>query len=306
MKTNILFFFLAILILQSCKKVEPPTASFTYEIDASDPLTVHFTNKSEGEIDAYTWHFGDGAVSIEESPSHTYSVAGTYTVSLKVDNKAGSDTHIQNIYLQGAQSEPPAPDFTDGDAVLVAANIAAWQSGLKVTLASAVAVFKVNGSNVDVGTVKVNNNTLTKNDDNSYYWSPSNSTSFNNDVNWFISGGNGFSITDTTITTGFPSVDKINSSATVNISSGYTLSTSSVTGADSVLFVISGPDGVVERMQSGNATSYTFSSSDLSSVGTGSGVVMIAPFKVVKTLKDNKNWYYINEEVATQNVTINN
>jgi PKD repeat protein len=42
---------------------------------------------------SYLWNFGDGATATESAPTHTYTSAGTYTVSLKVtDNKANSVT----------------------------------------------------------------------------------------------------------------------------------------------------------------------------------------------------------------------
>ena len=38
---------------------------------------------AQGEV-AYAWAFGDGATSDEQSPSHTYISAGTYTWTLTV------------------------------------------------------------------------------------------------------------------------------------------------------------------------------------------------------------------------------
>jgi len=54
-------------------EVEPvPTAQFSVDIDeACGPLTVQFTNESTGAF-FYVWHFGDGALSDEDSPSHTF------------------------------------------------------------------------------------------------------------------------------------------------------------------------------------------------------------------------------------------
>jgi len=48
------------------------------------PLEVQFIDESTGEITQWAWDFGDGGTSTERSPSHTYSAAGEYTVSLTV------------------------------------------------------------------------------------------------------------------------------------------------------------------------------------------------------------------------------
>ncbi|MFZ1685229.1 MAG: S8 family serine peptidase [Candidatus Zixiibacteriota bacterium] len=48
------------------------------------PLTTTFTDQSTGPVTGWLWTFGDGGTSTLQSPSHQYTVAGTYTVSLKV------------------------------------------------------------------------------------------------------------------------------------------------------------------------------------------------------------------------------
>jgi YVTN family beta-propeller protein len=48
------------------------------------PLTVSFTPSTPHDVTAWDWVFGDGGTSGEENPTHTYTAAGTYTVSLTV------------------------------------------------------------------------------------------------------------------------------------------------------------------------------------------------------------------------------
>lgn len=63
-----------------------PKASFS--VSDTEPYKgspVSFTNTSSG-AERYEWEFGDGAVSTEESPSHTYSEYGTFSVSLTAYN----------------------------------------------------------------------------------------------------------------------------------------------------------------------------------------------------------------------------
>ncbi len=46
------------------------------------PLPVQFTDSSQLAISSRLWDFGDGNTSTSVSPSHTYAVAGNYTVTL--------------------------------------------------------------------------------------------------------------------------------------------------------------------------------------------------------------------------------
>lgn len=52
------------------------------------PFPVSFQNFSQNAI-SYLWNFGDGATSTSMTPSHTYLIAGTYTVSLIATNQFG-------------------------------------------------------------------------------------------------------------------------------------------------------------------------------------------------------------------------
>jgi len=57
------------------------------------PLTVKFTDTSSGgEINSWKWDFGDGNVSYEQNPTHTYYDVGAYDVSLEVTNTNGART----------------------------------------------------------------------------------------------------------------------------------------------------------------------------------------------------------------------
>ena len=56
------------------------------------PLTVSFNDLSaagSGTITSWLWNFGDGVTSTLQNPSHTYTAAGNFTVSLNITNSFG-------------------------------------------------------------------------------------------------------------------------------------------------------------------------------------------------------------------------
>jgi PKD repeat protein len=62
------------------------------------PLLVNFTDASMGSITNRSWTFGDGGTSVLTSPSHTYSNAGVYSVTLTVSGPGGSGvTNLVNL-----------------------------------------------------------------------------------------------------------------------------------------------------------------------------------------------------------------
>lgn len=68
----------------------PPVANFSV---VTSGLTATFTDSStdsDGSIASHAWNFGDGATSTAASPSHTYTAAGTYSVSETVTDNAGA------------------------------------------------------------------------------------------------------------------------------------------------------------------------------------------------------------------------
>jgi hypothetical protein len=85
-------------------------AGFTADLTSGPaPLTVNFTDQSTGDITSWSWDFGDGATSTEQNPSHTYTDAGTYTVSLAVTNPCGSDTKTKTDFISVRAGMPGIP-----------------------------------------------------------------------------------------------------------------------------------------------------------------------------------------------------
>jgi len=77
----------------------PPVSNFTSNTQVSFG-EVQFIAQSNGQIDSYSWEFGDGNSSSDQNPLNSYSEAGTYTVSLTVSGPTGSDTETKTDYIQ--------------------------------------------------------------------------------------------------------------------------------------------------------------------------------------------------------------
>lgn len=77
-----------------------PSASFSASPTCGDtPLRVNFTDESSGAITSWNWNFGDGASSVIQNPSHTYTSDGKYSVSLTVSGPNGSDMETKTDYI---------------------------------------------------------------------------------------------------------------------------------------------------------------------------------------------------------------
>lgn len=74
--------------------------------------TVNFTDQSTNEPTSWSWDFGDGNTSTEQNPSHSYTTAGTYNVSLTASNTNSSDTEIKNDYISVSIDMSPVADFS--------------------------------------------------------------------------------------------------------------------------------------------------------------------------------------------------
>jgi FOG: PKD repeat len=60
--------------------------------------SVQFTDSSQNAT-SWSWDFGDGETSTDESPVHTYSAAGNYTVTLTASNEMGSASKVSIVNL---------------------------------------------------------------------------------------------------------------------------------------------------------------------------------------------------------------
>ena len=104
-----------------------PSASFIYSPTTPAPGTqVTFTDQSTNNPTSWSWYFGGDGTSTAQNPLHTFTAAGTYTVSLTATNAAGSSTAYSRqitVQVEGLDADfsysPTTPDadeyvyFTD-------------------------------------------------------------------------------------------------------------------------------------------------------------------------------------------------
>lgn len=91
----------------------PPEADFSATLTSGvAPFTVMFIADCEN-AETLTWEFGDGSVSTQTHPSHTYTQAGWYDVRLTASNTNGSDTKIRYDFIHVTENlVQPIANFT--------------------------------------------------------------------------------------------------------------------------------------------------------------------------------------------------
>jgi len=135
----------------------PPVASFTVTgppiyTGSSVSLNGTSSNDPDGTIVGWAWNFGDGSTGSGATPSHSYSVPGTYVVKLNVTDNSGStplSLATQTITIldrapvvsitqspsTGTSGQPVVITIsaTDADGTIVNATVA-WGDGTKDTI----------------------------------------------------------------------------------------------------------------------------------------------------------------------------
>lgn len=72
-----------------------PTADFAFD---TNDFAVDFTDMSSN-YESISWDFGDGTISTETNPSHTYTNDGTYVVILSTTNMCGTNAESKTILI---------------------------------------------------------------------------------------------------------------------------------------------------------------------------------------------------------------
>jgi len=123
MKTKLATFLALAIVVVSCDFIDelpdansindqtPPSAFFTYRngVEIETFRDVLFANQSDNAT-TYTWDLGDGTITNEFEPTHTYSGEGTFAVTLTVSDALGqTSTYTADVVL----IEPEAPAVPD-------------------------------------------------------------------------------------------------------------------------------------------------------------------------------------------------
>ncbi|MEF2977726.1 PKD domain-containing protein [Subtercola sp. YIM 133946] len=93
-----------------------PTASFTSQVsNLSVAFDASASTDSDGTVAGYAWDFGDGATDTSKTPTHVYSAAGTYTVTLTVtDNKGATGVFTNTVTTVAPRvNVAPTASFTN-------------------------------------------------------------------------------------------------------------------------------------------------------------------------------------------------
>ena len=91
----------------------PPVANFSAATtNICEGSSVSFTDFSTNLPTSWEWDFGDLGTSNMPSPTHVYSTAGTYTVTLTVTNAEGADFMTLTDYIEVGEATSSSQDIT--------------------------------------------------------------------------------------------------------------------------------------------------------------------------------------------------
>jgi hypothetical protein len=99
---------------------DQPVASFTYTLGNPNTLQVSFSaagstcGDSPANCDVFEWEFGDGATGSGLAPTHTYSGAGTWPVTLTVEQYGVGEASKTRSVTTYPQDLPPTISATCG------------------------------------------------------------------------------------------------------------------------------------------------------------------------------------------------
>lgn len=91
-----------------CGCTSMPVANYNY---SGSDFIRNFTYTGTPSIDSVRWSFGDGGTSTILNPSHTYTMAGTYTVCVRIYSPCGNDMKCYEVNVSCAAM--PVASYVD-------------------------------------------------------------------------------------------------------------------------------------------------------------------------------------------------
>ena len=126
----------------------PPVAAFTFS--PASPQTnapVTFTDTSTGGPTSWQWSFGDGGTSTLRNPTHTYAVAGAYTIALTATSAGGSNQTTRSVTVTAPPvSSTPTRFYTVSPCRVIDTRNANGPTGGPALVANGTRVFPVTGA----------------------------------------------------------------------------------------------------------------------------------------------------------------
>lgn len=246
-----------------------------------------------------------------------FAAAFTFTSCKKSDETIPEETTPAPTTGQGSAPAPITSQPSDADGVCVASKINVTTAVPGTTMVVTVTMGSATGSFYsaagattlsDAGTVKTNDSTHTKQSNNAYIFTPKSATGINygSSSRWSISG-NGSVPAITYTATGFPSAPTVPSLTSISKGSAFTLSTTSVSNADSLCYQITAGSKSIYKIVAASQTSYTFPSSEMGTLDvTDYGYATITAYKFRNTTVSSKKYYFINLNTANKSIKVTN
>lgn len=218
----------------------------------------------------------------------------------------------------GTQTAPTAvtPAISDADGVLIASNLnvttAIPSTTITVTsvIGNAIAsLYSATGGTVlvDGGTIKANDSTLVKQSNNAFIFNPKSADgiSYSGSSRWSVSG-NGTVPAFTYTAYGFPGTPTVNNVTSISKTANFTMTTASISSADSICFQITAGSKTIYKIKAGNQTSHTFTAAEMGTLdATSYGYLTITAYKFNNTTVSGKKYYFINLNTKNQSVSVN-
>jgi PKD repeat protein len=148
----------SLLIEVSANPNIAPTAAFTPSVTSgSAPLQVGFDASDSEDIDgtiaSYAWNFGNGQAASGVNPSVTYSVPGTYNVTLTVtDNRGAVGTATTQIIVSKPPNQSPTAALSANPSTGIAPLLVQLSSAGSSDPDGAIASYSWNFGNGQTGT----------------------------------------------------------------------------------------------------------------------------------------------------------